>query len=86
MTEMIHAFGDISLLCLGMMFHDDIVPPTTAAATALATAAARNRCIARSNQRITIPEPGLGVTILFPSLPSPEKGGLCYSISIAPSF
>ena len=40
MTEMVHAFGDVSLLCRDMMFYDDVVPQSTAAATALAKAAA----------------------------------------------
>ena len=35
-----YTFGDVSLLCRDMMFYDDVVPQSTAAATALATAAA----------------------------------------------
>ena len=53
----------------------------TAAAIALATAAALDR---QANEQAingyNIPEPRLGVPILFPSLTFPEKGGLCYSI------
>ena len=31
MTEMVHAFGDVSVLCRDMMLYDDIVPHITAA-------------------------------------------------------
>ena len=73
MTEMVHAFGDVSLLCRDMVFYNDIVPATNNSSSN-SIGDSSSKPIASNQLAQSNTEPGLGVPILFPSLPFPEKG------------